>query len=422
MLSMSKLELFPHQKYVLDKTKEYNRVGYFLDMWPIGLGKTLLSTHKMEQIGNRVNLIVVQASKMDDWLTHIKEEHTEYDVYNLRQPKQLEKFMKSNNLKVGIINYDLIWRREVLNTLKEFTLILDESTYIKTSTAKRTKFILKLKYNSVILLSGTVATKYEEILTQVKLLGWNISKKEFYRRYIITHRIEVGGFPIEIVVGYKNIDELKTKIRQHGGIFMKTEEVIELPDQIESNILVTNTKAYKDFKKNDYVDLGDTELIASNSLTKMLYERQLCGIYSKEKQLAFKEHIEGTNERVIVFYNFTEEYNILKGLTDKPISVVNGQKRDLESFENESNSITFIQYQAGSKGLNLQKANSIIYFTPTNSAENFMQSKKRTHRIGQKKTCFYYYMKVKGSIEEKIYDALERGEDYTNYLFEKDMM
>ena len=32
MLSMSKLELFPHQKYVLDKTKEYNRVGYFLDM------------------------------------------------------------------------------------------------------------------------------------------------------------------------------------------------------------------------------------------------------------------------------------------------------------------------------------------------------------------------------------------------------
>ena len=46
-----------------------------------------------------------------------------------------------------------------------------------------------------------------------------------------------------------------------------------------------------------------------------------------------------------------------------------------------------------------------------------MQAIKRIHRIGQERPCFYYRFKVENSIEEDIYEALERGEDYTNELF-----
>ena len=66
-------------------------------------------------------------------------------------------------------------------------------------------------------------------------------------------------------------------------------------------------------------------------------------------------------------------------------------------------------------GFNLQKANKIIYLSPTLSAEQFLQSKKRTHRLGQQRTCFYYYL-VTG-IEQKIYEVLEQREDYTLDLF-----
>ena len=417
---MNKIELFPHQQESMDKTKELNKVAYYLDM---GLGKTFVGSEKLKELNANKNLVIVQKSKMEDWIEHF-EEFYNYPVFNLRNKKEMDDFLHSDNQAVGIINYELTFRRSELLELEDITLMLDESSYIKNEKAKRTKFIMRLNAKNVILLSGTpISGKYEELWSQCRLLGWNISKRTFWNTYIITHKIDVGGFPIEIVTGYKNVDRLKRKLSEYGAVFMKTEEVIELPEQIESDIIVKKIPEYNKFVKHSYVDLGDVELIGDTTLTKMLYERQLSGMYNKHKIGAFREHIEGTNDRVIVFYNFTKEYELLKEEVkklDKPISVVNGKTRDLSNYETKDNTVTFIQYQAGSTGLNLQKSNKIIYFTPPLSAEHFMQSKKRTHRIGQTNTCFYYFMKVEGSIETKIYRALEKGEDYTNKLFEKD--
>lgn len=104
---------------------------------------------------------------------------------------------------------------------------------------------------------------------------------------------------------------------------------------------------------------------------------------------------------------------------DRKISIINGSVKDLTNYDQYSNSITFIQYQAGAMGLNLQKANKIIYFTPTLSSELFEQSKKRIHRIGQKKPCFYYKLICRNSIEEKIYATLALRRDYTEKLFQQ---
>ena len=133
--------------------------------------------------------------------------------------------------------------------------------------------------------------------------------------------------------------------------------------------------------------------------------------------------MESTNDRLIVFYNFNDELEQLKHVCDaleRPYSVVNGSIKDLYAYENENASITLIQYQAGAMGLNLQKANKIIYFTPPLSSELYEQSKKRIHRIGQKTTCFYYNLICKASVEEKIYKTLELRKDFTDALFEDD--
>ena len=89
----------------------------------------------------------------------------------------------------------------------------------------------------------------------------------------------------------------------------------------------------------------------------------------------------------------------------------------LTAYDEYDNSVTFIQYQSGAMGLNLQKANKIVYFTLPLSSEHFEQSKKRTHRLGQTKSCFYYMMICENSIEEKILETLKKRQDYTERLF-----
>lgn len=441
------LKLYPHQQVALAETQEKNKVAYYLDM---GLGKTFVGSEKMKELGAKVNLVICQKSKIDDWVEHFRSNYMcEVDaLYNLTNRTAYGEFLQTVEVYdyltvIGVINYELAFRRPELAKLKEFTLLLDESSLIQNEQAKRSKFILnKLKPANVILLSGTpTGGKYEKLWSQLHLLGWKISKKLFYNSFVRYHYEDKQGFPIMIIDGYKNLARLKLKMRIYGCVFMKTEEVIDLPEQTHNTIKVPISKEYRIFRKDcivavggTYVEdcgqsfhgdtklVGGTELVGDTTLTKMLYERQLCGQYNKDKLQAFRDLVESTSDRLIVFYNFWDELCALENIVceyARPYSVVNGNGRDLKSYEEKENSITFIQYQAGAMGLNLQKANKIVYFTPPLSSELFEQSKKRIHRVGQKKPCFYYYLTCKGSIEEKIYKTLKMRRDYTDKLFEK---
>ncbi len=425
------VQLFPHQEKALAETEQFNKVGYFLDM---GLGKTFVGSEKaIKGLKDTNILLVCQKSKIDDWFDHFCTYYSDlgYSFQNLTNKLELEYFLEmatnpNATLKVvGFINYELIFRRPDLLKLEHFTMMLDESSMITNPSAKRTKFIHKLKPDNVILLSGTpTGGKYEKLWSQLRLLGWNISKDLFYRQYVVQEWIEDGsGFKMPVIVGYKNVDRLKDKLKQHGCIFMKTEEVFDLPEKITVPVMVSNTKEFRYFMRNSIVTLPDgTELIGDNTLNKRLYARQLCGQYSTAKLAAFQSLVESTDDRLIVFYNFNEELYKMKSIVEtleKPISIVNGSVKDLDAYENKTDSVTFVQYQAGSKGLNLQKANKIIYFTLPQGSEDFEQSMKRIHRIGQKNNCFYYLLMVKNSVEEDILNTLKMRKDYDDELFKK---
>lgn len=424
----------PHQEKVLNQTKNFNRVAYYLDM---GLGKTFVGAEKVWELNNDVNLVICQKSKIDDWVQHFKDHYPDYEVFDLTHKSQAIAFRNRIDTKsiyhrdvqiIGVINYDLTFRRDWLLKINEFTMMLDESSLITNENAKRSKFILKMKPESVVLLSGTpTAGKYERLWSQVQLLGWNINKKTFWNSYVDTKWVENGdGFKQEVIVGYKNVEHLKKKLAQYGAVFMKTSEVLDLPEQIEQKIMFKVTKEYKFFIKNSYLLIDDdTELVGDNNLTKTLYARQLCGQYHKEKLEGFRDLVQSTEDRLIVFYNFTAEYEAMKAIAEeleRPVSVVRGGEDDRTAYEESDNSITFIQYQAGAMGGNFQKANKVIYFTSPlgkGSCDLWEQSKKRIHRIGQNNTCFYYYLLVKGSIEEKNLAALQEGKELTDELFKE---
>lgn len=418
------MKLFEYQNNVLEKTKDRNKVAYYLDM---GLGKTFIGAEKLINLDTKFNLVVCQKSKINDWYKHFCEFYRVGNlIFNLTTKNEFNEFIDfpdcEQNL-IGIINYDLIFRRPELLQLNDFTLMLDESSLIQNEKSKRSKFILKLKPKNVILLSGTpVSGKYENLWSQAQLLGWDISKRIYESQYIKFRTIDVQGFPIKVVDGYKNVDRLKSKLRENGAVFMKTEEVIDLPSQNFIDIHCETSANYKKFKKDKIITLNDRTFVGDRLLTYRLYLRMMAGQYNKHKIDAFKDILNSTNDRLIVFYNFEKELKILLKNCDKEhISIINGNTKDLKAYEEFDDSITFIQYQAGAMGLNLQKANKIIYFSPTESSELFEQSKKRIHRVGQDKSCFYYLLISKNSIEEDIYKNLKMRRDFTNELFKESL-
>lgn len=431
------IELFDHQKEALEQTRGFSSIGVYYDM---GLGKTFIGSEAMKRYGCEWNIIICQKSKIQDWIDHFFKYYIDKDkfdesgawCYDITSSSNMDMFMHSRyRYKIGVINYELAWRRPELlkiSSYKAVTLLLDESSLIQNPKAKQTKFVLKINPTHVILLSGTpVGGKYENLWSQMHLLGWDISEDLYKKQYVNWTTIEAGGFVHKIVdksEPYKNIDRLKSKMRSHGAVFKKTEECFDLPEQVFTRINVKSTKEYKEFMKKSIVEIEDAELVGDTSLTKMLYARQLCGQFNSNKFEAIEDLFESTQDKLVIFYNFNDELTKLKEICrkhERPTSEVNGHIKDLTNFKNYGNTVCLCQYQSASKGLNLQEygCNKIIYFTLPLSSEDFEQSKKRIHRIGQDKTCFYYLMICKGSIEEDILQTLEQRKDFTDELFKE---
>lgn len=423
------MKLYPHQIEGLKKCKDRNRIALY---WDMGLGKTFGGSEKMRELGARVNLVICQKSKIQDWKDHFEKYYSHVLRFDLTNKNGLEGFMHVSTLGivcVGIVNYELAWRRPELLKLHDFTLLLDESSLIQNRKAKQTKFVLKLQPANVILLSGTpTAGKYENLWTQLHLLGWDISESAYNAQFVNWKTQKIGWREPKIIRivdkenPYKNVERLKMKMREYGAQFLKTEECLELPEQTFIEINVSKPPKYAEFMKESYLKVDGFELVGDTSLTKRVYARQLCGMFSEEKFQAFRELAESTNDRLIVFYNFNLELlelNLICKELNRPVSVINGGRKDLEAYENESDAVTLVQYQAGAMGLNLQKANKVIYFTLPERSELFEQSKKRIHRMGQKNACFYYVLMCKNTIEEDIYATLKMRKDYTDELFRK---
>lgn len=428
------MKLYKHQIEALERTKQFNRVAYWHDM---GLGKTFTGSEKMRELGARVNLVVCQKSKVNDWVEHFLNNYTVI-VFDLTKKNRIEGFLHWNdkqpdyigvNMCVGVINYELAFRRPELLKLTGFTLMLDESSLIQNEKTQRAKFIMRMQYDNLILLSGTPTSgRYERLYSQLTMLGYNIRKTAFFDMYVQTHLEKTGGWHgvpekrYRVIDGYKNVEHLKRKMRRLGCDFLKTSEVMDLPQQQFIPVRVPVSKEYRKFRKTKIVEVDGVKLKGDYALKELLYLRQLAGAYSNEKLQAFTDLLDSTDDGLIVFYNFEVELEKLKqAATDaeRPISIINGSVKDLTAYDKYNNAVVLVQYQAGAMGLNLQKYNKIVYYTPPVSSELYEQSKKRIHRINQVNTCFYYQFICDGSIEPDIYATLEMRRNYTDELFKQ---
>lgn len=417
------IRLYGYQKEALDRVSGKARCAFYHDM---GLGKTFTGGEKLMSFGLQTNLVVCQKSKVGDWVRHF-ETYYNVNVFDLTgTQKNTPEIVPIRHSTVAVINYDLIHRRELVKTLAgmDYGLLFDESSLLQNKSAKRTKTAMKLAENAkgLVLLSGTPTDgKYERLWTQLKMLGWDISEKLFWRQYVISETTMNQGFPITFVLGYRNEERLVGKMLSYGCDFLKTCDVMELPSQRFEDVLVDSTKEYRRYAKGKIITAFDREFVGDTTFGDMTSRRLLAAAYSSNKLQALEDLLDGTSEKMVVFYNFNAELERLEEVLRKKgrmWSLVNGKTHDLRNFETIPDGVALVQYQAGSMGLNLQAARYCVYYSPPLASSLYEQSKKRIHRIGQDRDCVYYRLISKDTIEEDIYKTLALRKDYTDKLFE----
>ena len=297
--------LFNWQKKIVDKYKDRNDFGIWLDM---GLGKTPISLAFSEVNKCTKILVITINSKIEsdkisgsfaNWLL-------KSDInYNIHL-KGDEKFNFSENQNdFYIVNYEHLYSRkkstrsvELRDEIKDFinsckghnlAIIIDESHKMKDSQSIQTKCINKIKKLALLkassvysyLLTGTPFTQgYIDLYSQLKFLGYESSKQDFKDAFCIVGNIKgLLGWQ-QPIVGYKNVDGLYRIIHRYA-ITIQTSEVEDLPDQIHINIkqnksnvftLFTNEKLkgnliQDEFKKRkiyDKIELYNTNKLINN--------------------------------------------------------------------------------------------------------------------------------------------------------------
>lgn len=430
-----KKDLYEFQREALDKIKDRDNAALF---WQMGAGKTVSSIQLTEYWSSPILVCLVLKSTVSQWLDELynQTERTVFNGYKRTKKDGIEAFIACSDRKCIVIGYDAYkakcgtrLRTYINQHAEDVSIVCDESSLIGHMESERTKAVMKTKAKHKLLLSGTPASggRLEAMIPTMNMLGWKTTKKDFLDQFCYVYEWNDPARPwvtIPIIQGYKNIDELRAGLKQHGGSFITMEEAgVQLPETTEQRVTITTPPEYKRFMRTGIVEINGQEIVGENNLTRMLYARQICSVYNSGKAAALEELLEQTgDEPAIVFYNWTSELKILQSICERlkrPVSVVNGQRKDLQAYEQDKpGTVILAQYQAASMGLNLQEHCRIcIYFSPCLSYSDFEQSKARVHRIGQKRNCIFYTLICKDSVEEGIMQTLAERRDYTEQLF-----
>ncbi len=134
-------------------------------------------------------------------------------------------------------------------------------------------------------------------------------------------------------------------------------------------------------------------------------------------------------EKVTIFHDFRTSgelvSDILREAKIKHVRIVGGQARKngeaRDRFVKDPSVKVLVSSTAGAYGLNLQAGNHVIFYELPNNPLLWSQMVKRSHRQGQVKTVFVWYLLVKNSVEEKIYKAIREGVDLLEALVDGKM-
>ena len=144
-----------------------------------------------------------------------------------------------------------------------------------------------------------------------------------------------------------------------------------------------------------------------------------------EAELEMIRKLMTCHDRLIIFYNFNYELDILRTLAeDVPVYEWNGHQKDHnKTFEDEPRWVYLVQYISGSEAWNCIKTDAMVLYSLTYSYKNFEQAQGRIDRLDTLYKTLYYYVLVSNSvIDRSIRRSLEHKEDFNERRTREDLL
>lgn len=431
-------KLHPYQEYSKNFILDHPYCALLLDM---GLGKTLASLTAIDELLNTFevidNVLVIAPLSVakKTWTDEIdKWDNLSHLTFSKILGKPQERIASlAKKADVYLINRENVeWLVEYFGHSWPFkTVIIDELSSFKSSKAKRFKALRKVrpKMDRVIGLTGTPSPNslmdlWSQIylLDQGKRLGKTITS---YRNKYFVPDQKNGNivYSYRLIPGaeeaiYRNIDDI--------CVSMKAKDYLKLPPRtdnvVDVELSATDTKKYKELEREYVLELGTSDVVASNAATlsnKLLQLSNGC-IYDEngdpkvihQKKLdALEEIIEASQgQPVLVFYQYKHDLTRIQKRF-KEAKVLDVSAGDIQKWNAGKIPILLAHPQSSGHGLNLQQGGHIIvWFGLTWSLEFYQQANARLDRQGQKEPVIIHHLVTKGTIDEQVMRALKNKE------------
>ena len=455
-----KTKPYAHQLSALEKSWDKKEFAYFMEMGT-GKSKVLVDNMAILYDKGKINgaLIIAPKGVYRNWYSQEIPNHLASHIDNKTilwtattskaKDKEYQLLFKSDlDLHILIMNVEAFSTKKGLEFATKFLnchnslIAVDESTTIKTPTAKRTKAILALgklaKYRRI--LTGSPVTKSPlDLYTQCGFLdGYLLGFDSYYafrNRYATMLDRNFGGRRVQIVGGYKRLDELSEKLKPFSDRVLK-EDCLDLPEKtyIERQVELTDEQKtlYSTMKSAALASLKGKMATAPHILTQMMRLHQItCGHLKNDDDsiteiknnrikslLELLDEIEG---KAIIWANYVYDINqivnaVAKKYGDNSIVQYYGavpaeqRQKNIEKFQDPNSPVRFFvgNPQTGGYGITLTAANNVIYYSNGYDLEKRLQSEDRAHRIGQKKAVTYVDLITPKTVDEKIRKALRK--------------
>lgn len=266
------------------------------------------------------------------------------------------------------------------------------------------KSFLKItKSNGWILLSATPGDTWTDYIPVFIANGFYRNRTDFIREHVVYSRF--SKFPK--IDRYVNTGKL-IKYRNQLLVDMDFKrETISHHEDISVNY---DKILYKDTMKRRWDPFKDEPIKNAGALCYIL--RRI--VNSDESRLAAVMEIFEKNPRVIIFYNFDYELELLSGLYyGEGVKVAEWNGHRHQAVPESESWVYLVQYTAGAEGWNCIKTDTIIFFSQNYSYKIMQQAAGRIDRLNTPyRDLYYYHLKTKSGIDLAISKALSEKKNF----------